>query len=207
MTTDRPARCLTARPLEDPMTQPQPLDLDQIEARANAATPGPWGVYEYGGDSLIEIAADLEDTGCGYRARRTVCRFDEEPLDNDPTHREWTAEEDWAQVQADAAFIAAMSPETVKAMAAEIRRLRDRVTELEEERRLEWLTQGTTPHTPRLCACGHSHHAHRVPAPHGCFAHGQTCPCEAYQQLPHDEAVAQLKRNQQAAAERAAARP
>jgi hypothetical protein len=106
------------------MTQPQPLDLDQIEARAAAATPGPWGVYEYGGDSLIEIAADLEDTGCGYRARRTVCRFDEEPLDNDPTHREWTAEEDWAQVQADAAFIAAMSPETVKAMAAEIRRLR-----------------------------------------------------------------------------------
>ena len=103
------------------MTQ---LDLDQIEARANAATPGPWGLYEYGGDSLIEIAADLEDTGTGYRARRTVCRLDEEPLDNDPAHREWTAEEDWAQVQADAKFIAAMSPETAKAMAAEIRRLR-----------------------------------------------------------------------------------
>lgn len=36
MTTARPARCLTARPLEDPMTQPQPqpLDLDAIEARA-----------------------------------------------------------------------------------------------------------------------------------------------------------------------------
>jgi hypothetical protein len=95
----------------------------------------------------------------------------------------------------------------VPAMADEIRRLCARVAELEEERRLEWLAQGTTPHTPRLCACGHSHHAHRVPAPHSCFAHGQTCPCEAYQQLPHDEAVAQLERNRQAAAERAAARP
>ncbi|MFF5404580.1 hypothetical protein ACFY8K_16935 [Streptomyces misionensis] len=109
----------------------QQLDLDAIEARANAATPGPWGVYQYGGDSLIEIAADLEETGCGYSARRTVARFDEEPLDNDPGHREWTAEEDWAQVQADAAYIAAMPPETAKAMAAEIRRLRARVTELE----------------------------------------------------------------------------
>jgi hypothetical protein len=102
----------------------QPLNLDDIEAVTAAATPGPWGVYEYGGDSLIEIAADLEDTGTGYRARRTVCRLDEEPLDNDPTHREWSAEEDWAQVRADAKFIATMSPETVKAMAAEIRRLR-----------------------------------------------------------------------------------
>ncbi|MFI9244191.1 hypothetical protein ACIGXF_16740 [Streptomyces sp. NPDC053086] len=103
---------------------PQPLNLDAIEARAAAATPGPWGVYEYGGDNLLEIAADLEDTGTGYSARRTICRLDEEPLDNDPTHRDWTAEEDWAQVQADAAYVAAMSPEMAKAMADEIRRLR-----------------------------------------------------------------------------------
>jgi hypothetical protein len=108
-----------------------------------------------------------------------------------------------------AALGADITPETAVAMAAEIRRLRDRVAELEEERRLEWLLpQSMTPHTPRLCQCGHSHHAHRVPAPHSCFAHGQTCSCEAYQQLPHDEAVAQLERNRQAAAEReAAARP
>src|SRR5438067_2171060 len=101
------------------------LDLDDIAARANAATPGPWDVYEYGGDSLIEIAADLEDTGCGYRARRTVCRFDEEPLDNDPAHRDWTGEEDWAQVQADAVF-AAHARTDVDALLAEIRRLRAR---------------------------------------------------------------------------------
>lgn len=31
------------------MNQPEPLDLDAIEARANAATPGPWERYaEYG---------------------------------------------------------------------------------------------------------------------------------------------------------------
>lgn len=104
-----------------PLTDQQ---LDEAEARAMAATDGPWGVYQYGGDSLIEIAADLEDTGCGYRARRTIARFDVEPLDNDPAHREWTAEEDWAQVQADARFIAAMSPDTVKVLVTEVRRLR-----------------------------------------------------------------------------------
>jgi len=67
------------------------------------------------------------------------------------------------------------------------------------------LAAARRPHTPRLCACGHSYLAHTVPAPHSCFAYGQTCPCEAYRQLPHDEAVSQLKRNQQAAAARAAA--
>ncbi|MFE2965545.1 hypothetical protein ACFXKC_18065 [Streptomyces sp. NPDC059340] len=106
-------------------TAHQPLtdqQLDEIEARANAATPGPWGVYESG--YVIEIAADLEETGHDYRARRGIARLDEEPLDNDPTHKGWMAEEDWAQVQADAAFIAAMSPETAKALVAEVRRLR-----------------------------------------------------------------------------------
>lgn len=67
------------------------------------------------------------------------------------------------------------------------------------------LAAALRPSTPRLCACGHSNFAHNVPAPHSCFAYGQTCPCPAFRQLPHDDAVAQLKRNQQAAAERAAA--
>ncbi|MBQ1164975.1 hypothetical protein KBZ21_44120, partial [Streptomyces sp. A73] len=47
----------------------------------------------------------------------------EEPLDNDPAHREWTAEEDWDQVQADAAFIAHARQE-VPALAADVVRLR-----------------------------------------------------------------------------------
>lgn len=72
-------------------------------------------------------------------------------------------------------------------LLAEIRRLRAE------------LATALRPHTPRLCACGHSNLAHTVPAPHSCFAYGQTCPCEAFRQLPHDEAVEQLKRNQAAA--------
>ena len=115
---------------QNPLTDEQ---LNQIEARAKAATPGPWGAYTFGGDSLIEIAADLEDTGCGYRARREICRLEDEPLDNDPTHREWTAEEDWAQVQADAEFIA-HSPEDVGVLLAEVRRQRAELADAEAEK-------------------------------------------------------------------------
>jgi hypothetical protein len=96
---------------------------------------------------------------------------------------------DWG-TDADAAFIAAART-AVPALVAEVRRLRAE------------LATALRPNTPRLCACGHSNLAHTVPAPHSCFAHGQTCPCQGYRQLPHDEAVAQLARNRQAAAERA----
>ena len=104
--------------ITDPITDQQ---LDAIVGRAAAATPGPWGVYESG--SMIDITAGLEDTGCGYRARRGIASLEDEPLDNDPTHREWTAEEDWAQVQADAAFTA-HARQDVPALVAEVRRLR-----------------------------------------------------------------------------------
>jgi hypothetical protein len=104
-------------------SQPTDQQLNDIEARAQAATPGPWGVYQFGGDTLIEIAAGLRETGHGYQARRGIARLEDEPLDNDPAHREWTAEEDWAQVQADAAFVA-HAREDVDALLAEVRRLR-----------------------------------------------------------------------------------
>lgn len=104
--------------IDTPFTDQQ---LNEITAREKAATPGPWGIYESG--SLIDIAADLEDTGCGYRARREIARLEDEPLDNDPAHRDWTAEEDWAQVQADAAFVS-HAREDVPALLAEVRRLR-----------------------------------------------------------------------------------
>ncbi|MBP5918746.1 hypothetical protein F3K34_43970 [Streptomyces sp. LBUM 1486] len=106
--------------MTSPLTAQQ---LDEIQARHKAATPGPWGVYEFGGGSAIDIAADLKDTGTGYRARREICRLEDEPLDNDPTHKEWTAEEDWAQVRADAEFIA-HAPADVAALLAQIHRLR-----------------------------------------------------------------------------------
>ncbi|MYU24507.1 hypothetical protein [Streptomyces sp. SID8352] len=104
--------------------------LADIETRTNAATDGPWGTYEFGGDTLIEIAAGLEETGTGYRARREICRLEDEPMDNDPTHTEWTGEEDWEQVQADAEFVAHARTD-VPVLLAEIRRLDARVRELE----------------------------------------------------------------------------
>lgn len=104
--------------------------LDDIQTRANAATPGPWGIYESG--SLIDIAADLQDTGCGYRARRGIARLEDEPLDNDPAHREWTDEDDWAQVRSDAEFIAHARAD-IAALLAEVHRLRN---ELEAAQRL-----------------------------------------------------------------------
>ncbi|MDT0567884.1 hypothetical protein RM704_10450 [Streptomyces sp. DSM 3412] len=97
-----------------------------LESRADAATPGPWGIYESG--SMMDIAADLEETGCGYRARREIARFEEEPLDNDPAHKEWTAEEDWAQVRADAVFIAHARTD-VPALISEVRRLRNELVD------------------------------------------------------------------------------
>ena len=109
--------------MTSPLTNQQ---LDDIDARRKAATPGPWGVYEFGGGSAIDIAAALEDTGTGYRARREICRLEDEPLDNDPTHREWTAEEDWAQVQADATFVAAARTD-VPALLADLKRARAQV--------------------------------------------------------------------------------
>lgn len=115
------------------MTQPlTDQQLNDIAARHQAATKGPWGAYTFGGDSLIEIAADLEDTGTGYRARREICRLEDEPLDNDPAHRDWSAEEDWAQVQADAAFIA-HAPDDVAVLLAGLRRLRGELADFRQQ--------------------------------------------------------------------------
>ncbi|MFR9794274.1 hypothetical protein ACL07V_37570 [Streptomyces sp. MB22_4] len=87
------------------MTQ---LDLDAIEARANAATPGPWTtdgweIYQGDGNSAPDLMKWVGET----------CRAD-----------------DYDGSQNDAAFIAHARTD-VPAMAAEIRRLRARVTELE----------------------------------------------------------------------------
>lgn len=84
----------------------------------------------------------------------------------------------------------------VPQLVAELRQARARIAELEKARRLEWVRQGVTPHTPRICECGHSHHAHTVPDPHSCFAHGQTCDCPAYRQMSQDDAVAHQVRKQ-----------
>ncbi len=111
----------------------------EIAMRDLTATKGPWGLYESG--TMIDVVADLEETGCGYRGRRGIARFEDEPLDNDPTHREWTAEEDWEQVRIDAEFVA-HAREDVPALLAElsaVRSERDSAhTELEQLRTSRW---------------------------------------------------------------------
>ncbi|MCZ4602956.1 hypothetical protein O3S80_04045 [Streptomyces sp. Lzd4kr] len=178
--------------------------LNDIETRAQAATKGPWGFYD--GSNYADVAADLTMTSrSSYSYREKIAQLEDENYWDDQAHEDDDESRAPEQMAANAAFIAA-AREDVPALVAEVRRLRAEVAALTEARRLEWVTaHGQTPHTPRLCECGHSHLAHTVPAPHSCFAHGQTCPCEAYRQLPHDEAVAQLERNRQAAVDRAAA--
>jgi hypothetical protein len=100
------------------------LDLDAIEARTAAATPGPWGQYHDGSEQdYIDIAAGLEETDTGFRCRRQIAMTVDEPIDNDSAHEEWTAEQDRQQIHADAAFIAHARTD-VPALLAEVRRLR-----------------------------------------------------------------------------------
>lgn len=99
----------------------------EIRERAAAATPGPWGLYD-DGTGRYDIAADLEDTGHGFRCRRQIVQTLDEPIDNDPAHRDWTGEDDDDQILADAEFIA-HAREDVPALLAEIDRLRARIAE------------------------------------------------------------------------------
>lgn len=98
-----------------------PERLAEWRALADAATPGPWGMYD-DDTGRYNIAADLEKTGHGYRCRREICQLDEEPIDNDPTHADWTAEDDDDQVRADGEFIAA-ARSAVPELLAEVERL------------------------------------------------------------------------------------
>lgn len=106
--------------------QPEALSderLAEIEQREAAATPGPWGTYEAGGGGRIDIAADMEHTGYGYRCRREIARLDEEPIDNDRSHDHWDEDDDWSQVHHDAEFVAHARSD-VPALVAEVKRLK-----------------------------------------------------------------------------------
>ncbi|AWT42598.1 MULTISPECIES: hypothetical protein [Streptomyces] len=100
----------------------QPLDLDATEARASAATPGPWGYYD--GSNYADVAADLEITGRGsYSYREKVARLEDENYWDDLAHEDDADERAPEQMAANAEFIAHARTD-VPAMAAEIRRLR-----------------------------------------------------------------------------------
>ncbi|HEY6115778.1 MAG TPA: hypothetical protein VI172_07445 [Candidatus Dormibacteraeota bacterium] len=111
-----------------PLTSQQ---LDEIEARANAATKGPWGFYD--GDNYADVAADMQVTSPGsYNYREKVARLEDENYWDDQAHED--DDEDCAseQMAANAAFIA-HAREDVPVLLAEVRRLTDRVAELEEQ--------------------------------------------------------------------------
>lgn len=86
-----------------------PVDLDQLEALANAATQGPWHVHEEGFGRLGRPTVYATDEELRYIAN---CR-------DLPTHEDHAPTDD----RANARFIAAART-AVPALIAEVRRLR-----------------------------------------------------------------------------------
>ena len=112
---------------------PSEKQLAEIRERAEAATPGPWHTYQNGSfseDVLIDIAADLHDTGHGYRCRRYIGQLESGQMDNDPTHSEWNDDQDNEQSAADAEFIAHARTD-IPTLLTEIDRLHAQLAELD----------------------------------------------------------------------------
>ncbi|MEV1040399.1 hypothetical protein AB0J01_27670 [Streptomyces sp. NPDC050204] len=78
--------------------------LAEVHARQAAATEGDWGVCDEG--TLVEVVAGLQENSTGYHCRRQIARLDEEPIDNIREHADWDAKQDYAQLLADAEFMA-----------------------------------------------------------------------------------------------------
>ncbi len=93
----------------------------EIRNREKSATPGPWGIYFDG--VVYDVASQVKLTNTGFQCRRAIARLDDEPIDNDPAHRDWTAEQDAVQVYHDATFVA-RSRSDVPALLTEVDRLR-----------------------------------------------------------------------------------
>lgn len=87
-----------------------PAQLDEIEAAAKAATPGPW-VAEYGGGEEVVLPSDALST------LEAVC-----------VTKLWHR-------QADAKHIAGLSPDVALALVAEVRELRAKVERVREVHR------------------------------------------------------------------------
>lgn len=109
--------------------KPAGLDLDAIEARVNAATPGPWRTV-WG--SLIARGVEITESGT-YRAIQDVAEIPDDRC-------EWESDEAVeVSAEADAEFIAAARAD-VPALVAEVRRLEriiaetDSLAEVERDR-------------------------------------------------------------------------
>jgi hypothetical protein len=100
----------------------EPFDLDAIEARANAATDGPWGFYD--GDNYADVAADLTMTSrASYSYREKIAQLEDENYWDDPAHEDDDESRAPEQMAANAAFIAHARTD-VPALVDEVRRLR-----------------------------------------------------------------------------------
>lgn len=88
--------------------------LDTLEKLADAATPGPWSVYE---DCAFMVAVDTErfttKGTLGNYETANICKVDGSPM---------------FQREEDAAFIAAANPQTVKQLIALIRQCKEALT-------------------------------------------------------------------------------
>jgi hypothetical protein len=96
-------------------TQPNPLteqQLDEIETRAAAATPGPWRDHDTHLGQYGYTATVLSGEGNDTDLRAWLPTMSQTPWDE--TRNVW----------ADAAFIAAVNPAVALALVADVRRLR-----------------------------------------------------------------------------------
>lgn len=94
----------------------EPLDLDAIEALANAATPGPWEASVLGSEGYAVTGPQGSIPGRHRLRAPRVARCGHEAWDTD---------------KANAAHIAGMDPATTLALVAEVRALRAKVEAIE----------------------------------------------------------------------------
>lgn len=87
------------------------IDLDLLEARAKAATPGPWKNVDTPAMSVCDEIHDANGTRIAMALTTRHPRDGEQFIDFD-------------QAEANAAYIAAVSPAVVLGLIAELRKLR-----------------------------------------------------------------------------------
>ena len=102
-----------------PLTDQQ---LADIQARADAATKGPWGYYD--GDNYAALAADYQQTGRGsYSCRQGIARLEEDDFWDDQANEARDEGDAYEQMIANAEFIT-HAREDVPALLAELGRVR-----------------------------------------------------------------------------------
>ncbi|HEY9372822.1 hypothetical protein [Streptomyces sp.] len=204
---------------------PTDQQLNDIEARATAATDGPWctdsweiyqgteyepGLSLWTGETCRgtgSLEQDRADAAFVAHARTDVPallaevrRLRAELAREERLHGETIDDRDQAQEIADKLAYAVAPIEVIgehSSMNCPWTNAYELITPAADVDKLRAeLAAARKPHTPRICECGHTVHTHTAPAPHSCFAYGQTCQCPAYRQMSHEDALAHQKRKQ-----------